>query len=328
MRKIQTLLEAIEPESLGITDAHNHLIRTGGPQVAKDKDFLLNSVENAVIELESYFNAGGRTIVDMMPLSYGRNVEMLIEVAKKTKVKIIACTGFVNWALYESSPYWLKDCPAEKIGKLLADEITEGMDAYGYMAPIIKRTKARAGVIKVGTGYQNIDSFQHKMLVAAAIAHKMTGASISVHTEMGTMCIELVEILKSNGVKPENVIISHTFRNPDLGYQKELAETGVYLVQDGPSRVKYFPESMSIETILKMLEWGHGNQLLLAGDMARRSYWPTLGGGPGFTYVLKKFIPRLRKIGVSEKDIENMLINNAREALSIEINKKQECSAK
>jgi len=47
MKKIQTLLEAIEPENLGITDVHNHLIRTGEPQVAKDKDFLLDSAGNA-----------------------------------------------------------------------------------------------------------------------------------------------------------------------------------------------------------------------------------------------------------------------------------------
>ncbi len=191
------------------------------------------------------------------------------------------------------------------------------MDAYSYMAPIIKRTRAKAGVIKVATGYQNINDFQYKMLVASAIAHKMTGAPITVHTEKGTMGIELVEILKNEGVEPNRIIISHTFRNPDLGYQRELAETGVYLVQDGPSRVKYYPESMTIETIQRMLGWGHGKQLLLAGDLARRSYWPTWGGGPGFTYILKKFIPRLIKIGVSGKDIENMLVNNAREAFGI-----------
>lgn len=51
MKKIQTLLEAIETEDLGIADVHNHLIRTGGPQVAKDKDFLLDSVGNACQEL-------------------------------------------------------------------------------------------------------------------------------------------------------------------------------------------------------------------------------------------------------------------------------------
>ncbi|MBT9150799.1 MAG: Phosphotriesterase homology protein [candidate division WS2 bacterium] len=317
MKKIQTLLETIEPENLGITDAHNHLIRTGGPQVAKDKDFLLDSVENACQELDSFFQSGGRAMVDMMPLSYGRNREMLIEVAEKTQIKIIACTGFVDWALYESSPYWLQDCSIEKIGELLAEEILKGMDAYSYMAPIIKRTRAKAGVIKVATGYQNINDFQYKMLVASAIAHKMTGAPITVHTEIGTMGIELVEILKNEGVEPNRIIISHTFRNPDLGYQRELAETGVYLVQDGPSRVKYYPESMTIETIQRMLGWGHGKQLLLAGDLARRSYWPTWGGGPGFTYILKKFIPRLIKIGVSGKDIENMLVNNAREAFGI-----------
>ncbi len=321
MEKIQTLLEVIKAEDLGVTDVHNHLIRTGGPQVAKDKDFLLDSVGNACQELDNYFQAGGRAIVDIMPLRCGRNVEMLMAIAKKTSVKIIASTGFIDWALYESSLHWLKDCSLEKIGKLLAEEILQGMDIYNYMAPVIKRTRAKAGVIKVGTGYQNINDFQHKMLIASALAHKMTGVPISVHTEMGTMGIELIKILRSEGVEPNRIMISHTFRNPDLDYQRDLARTGVYLVQDGPSRVKYYPESMSIETILKMLEWGYGSQLLLAGDMARRSYWPTFGGGPGFTYILEKFISRLKQFGVSEKEIEYMLINNARKALSMKMNK-------
>ena len=35
-------------------------------------------------------------------------------------------------------------------------------------------------------------------------------------------------------------------------------------------------------------------------DLARRSYWPSLGGGPGLTYLLERFVPRLEAAGLGE----------------------------
>ena len=39
-------------------------------------------------------------------------------------------------------------------------------------------------------------------------------------------------------------------------------------------------------------------------------------GGPGYDYLLRVFVPMLRGAGVSERDLEIMLIENPRRALA------------
>src|SRR5262249_52555058 len=152
---------------------------------------------------------------------------------------------------------------------------------------------------------------------AAAAAHRTTGAPISAHTEFGTCVLELVEILSRERVEPEAVIVAHTFHNPDPFYQRDIAQTGIYLVQDGPGRVKYFPESNTISQIERFLADGFGGQLLFAGDHSRRSYWKAYDGGPGFDYIPSSFVPKLIRAGIPESAVRAMLVDNAARAFRL-----------
>ena len=122
--------------------------------------------------------------------------------------------------------------------------------------------------------------------------------------------MELIELFLHEGVLPESIIVAHTFLNPDQSYQHDLAQSGVYLIQDGPGRIKYYPESQTIMQIEKFLSDGFEGQLLFAGDCSKASYWKAFGGGPGFSYILSRFIPRLKKAGIPNSAIQAMLIDN------------------
>lgn len=137
-----------------------------------------------------------------------------------------------------------------------------------------------------------------------------TGAPISVPTERGTCVLELLDLLFREGVGPESILIAHTFLNPDPTYQQELAQAGVFLIQDGPGRIKYYPESQTVAQIEAFLSSGFGGQLLLAGDCSRASYWKSYGGGPGYSYILSRFVPRLKRAGIPEVAIRQMLVDN------------------
>lgn len=315
--KVQTVLGPISAKDLGTTDAHTHLIRLGGPLVDASRDFLLDSVENGVAELQSFHDVGGAAVVDMTPSVPGRDLGLLAEIASRSKTNVIASTGFVDWALYPGTRQWIETSSVDEIGKLIAAEVTEGCDANNYAGPLIRRTSHCAGVIKVATGYQVITPFQKKTIQAAAIAHLMTGAAISAHTESGTCVPELVKLLTGENVEPESIIVAHTFHNPDPWYQSDIAQTGIYLVQDGPGRIKYFPESNTIEQIERFLADGFGDQLLFAGDHSRRSYWKSYGGGPGFDYILNSFIPKLVRLGIAESAIRQMLVDNPARAFRL-----------
>jgi len=71
-----------------------------------------------------------------------------------------------------------------------------------------------------------------------------------------------------------------------------------------------------VELISKMVEAGFSEQILLGGDMGRRTYFKSYGGGPGYVYILERFIPRLREEGIAEEDIDSFLINNPKRAFA------------
>ncbi|MFP6837554.1 MAG: hypothetical protein VB948_15775 [Pseudomonadales bacterium] len=317
MLQIQTVLGKIPAHTLGATDAHTHLFRSAGPLVDSDTEFLLDSVDYAVQELQLYRDAGGSAVVEVTPCAPGRNADVLGRISETSGIHVVATTGFVDWALYPGGQLWLESASIEELAALLVAETREGMDLNNYSAPQIRRSKHCAGVIKVTTGYQVITPLQKKILEASANAHLQTGMPITVHTEKGTVGLELIDYLAKFKVDPEAIMLAHTFLNPDPVYQHDLAQTGAYLIQDGPGRVKYFPESNTIDQIRRFVEDGFRGQLLFAGDHSKRSYWKAWGGGMGFDYIPATFVPRLHRAGIPPEVTNAMLVDNAARAMRI-----------
>ena len=232
---------------------------------------------------------------------------------------VIGCTGVHKESYYLDS-HWRFHYSIEEIAGLWEAEVNVGMEKSAYEGPIVIRSSARAGIIKVGSDYQNIAKQTKRAFEAAALVHLKTGVPILTHSELGTMMLEQIELLRSYGVAPKHVIISHGDRNPDWLVHRDVAQTGAYIEYDCPGRVKYFPESTIVELLQKIFDLSLGNHILLGGDNARRSYWKSYGGGPGVAYILRSFIPRLRAEGFSEEHIQQLLVKNAAAAFAFSSN--------
>ncbi|MGE5601570.1 MAG: phosphotriesterase [Nitrososphaerales archaeon] len=319
MSVVRTILGDIAPEQLGVTDAHEHLIRVGGGEVAHGgEDMRLPSVEKAVEETRSFLTAGGKAIVDTAPCSLGRDIRKLLEVNAQVDAHIIASTGFQEGMLYDNAVHWVARYSVEQIAELLIADIEEGIDIHDYMGPIVQRSSARAGAIKVGTGYGMISPFEEKIIHAAALAHCATGAVLNTHTRAGTMALEQAQLLIRHGVPPERIMLGHAQRNPDLWYHKKIAALGISFMYDGGYRVKYYPDSTRVELIRGMIGAGHQKQITLGGDAGKKSYQKAYGSGTGFDYDLTVFVPRLREEGIPEDAIEDMLVNNPARLFALE----------
>lgn len=306
----RTVLGDIAVQNLGSTNAHEHLAIRNGLITLQHPDYRLDDPQRAIEEVADFREAGGRTIVDTAPCGIGRDVETLLAVARATGVHVIASTGFHKDNYYLDS-HWRFHYSVEEIATLWQAEVEEGIEVSGYEGPLVKRSAAKAGLIKVASDYQNISKQSRKAFEAAGLTHARTGAPVLTHTEVGTMILEQIRLLEDNGVAPQHVIISHADRNPDWFVHRDAAQTGAHLEYDCPGRVKYFPESTIVELLRKMFELGLGSQLLLGGDNARRSYWKAYGGGPGMAYIWRTFVPRLLREGFSEAEIRRVLVANA-----------------
>ncbi len=59
-----------------------------------------------------------------------------------------------------------------------------------------------------------------------------------------------------------------------------------------------------------LIDGGYEKQIMISGDMGRRSYLKAYGGGPGFEFLLKKFVPRLKEEGWDPALIDRVFITN------------------
>ncbi|WP_217303031.1 phosphotriesterase [Clostridium sp. 001] len=324
MKIIRTVLGDILPEEMGVTDSHDHLIRSGGPEVDEDPSFLMDSVPSAIKEFSSFADAGGKTMVCMDPIGCGRNVKSMLKVAEAVKDRghIIMTTGFHKGIRYDKRTSWLATVNIDKIVEMMVAEIEVGMDIHSYNGPVVERTKARAGLIKAGTGYRLISKLEQKALEVAALTQQETGCAISVHVDLGTMAWEVARLLKAYGANTDKVILCHLQRNPDIYYYEKVLNEGVNICFDGPNKVKYAPDSLLAENMISLVNKGYGKQLLLSMDAGFMdglwSYMEDEGMANGIDYMLTRFVPLLKQIGMEDKALNYILKDNPARIFAID----------
>lgn len=311
---IRTLLADIDPDDLGPCYAHEHIIIDPSFVTYANSDFLLDQVENAVTELTQFRMDGGRALVDNMPCDCGRNVRKLADISKRSGVHIVACTG-LHLPKYYDPGHWSWHYSDEQLVELFVAEIDKGIDANDYTGPIVKRTKFRAGAMKVATGVAGFTERDERMFQIAAEVHKQTGCPIVTHTERGMGAIEQAQFLVGHGVEPGKIVISHIDQRPDFPYHQDLFQMGVRGVFTSAVRWKIGHRNQTYELLLRLAP-DHASQILVGMNADRRLFWRTYAEGPGLSYLLVDFWGILAQSGFSREHWEMFLVTNPRESFS------------
>ncbi|MBE7537326.1 MAG: hypothetical protein HS122_02785 [Opitutaceae bacterium] len=306
---IETTLGPLPKERLGRINAHEHLFIDSGQIVVKEPDFRLDSVDCAIKDVVDWREAGGGAIVDTMPVSSGRNVGKLIKVSEATGIPVIVASGFHKGAFYWPD-HWRGHYSEDELTELIAAEVEQGCDLNEYQGPIVKRCRVKAGAMKVAGNCNHLDDITRRLIRVIGRVHQRTGCPVFAHTESGLECFEIVQRLNDAGVPSARILICHMDRNADYWLHRKLARTGVLLEYDTPSRFKYQPECVVIRLMREMIDGGFLDRLTLGGDLARRSYLKSYGGGPGYAYLLTHFTARLREEGFSEHELNAIWIDN------------------
>lgn len=296
MGKARTVLGDIDAADLGFTYPHEHLW-CSPPASQPDRDLELTTYESSLYELQLFKAVGGGTVVDGSPLDYGRNGAMLKRLAIDSGVNVLGLTGFNKHVYY---PKWVDIVPVEFLVERMVKDITEGMDG----------SDARAGLIKGGSWYNVVHPLERKTTIAVARAALKTGAPVWLHTEAGTMGMEMLDILEAEGLPLDRVCVGHSDRNADPYYHLQLLERGAYVEFDGPGKVKYYPDSVRVELVRSVVDHGYADKLLISGDMGRKSYLEGYGGGPGFRFIKTVFAPRLVDEGIPESVVHQVFHQN------------------
>lgn len=313
MTVVRTILGDIAPAELGVTYSHEHLYI--GPSRAVDRfpHLLLDDVDAMVRELAAPVGLGLRAVVDAMPADGGRDVLALAEISNRARIHVIAATG-LHHDRYYGPGHWSERISVDELADLFVADILDGIDAFDYAAPIVRRTEHRAGVIKVAGSQGGPSARDRRVFEAAAIAHRRTGAPILTHCEHGTGALEQLAVLGGLGVAAERVILSHTDKVVDAGYHREILSTGAFLEYDQSFRGDGPDGTLAL--VQTMVADGLADQIVLGHDAARRTYLGVFGGAPGLGWLLGDFSALMLERGIPQATVAAFFVDNPARAFA------------
>ena len=299
---VNSVLGPISYETLGITDAHNHLWIDFIPGAAPGSP-VLNQKQVILHELDFYRQAGGKTILDCQPGGCGRNGNHLAELSQKSGIQIVACTGFHRKIYYAPDTKFWSWSTEDAVQYFLNElSICLGETAAGPVS-------VKAGFIKIALEAE-IDETPAPALEAAAIAAAESGAMIEIHTEKGASALEALAYFQNLGVRSRSIVLCHMDKRADMGLHRELAHSGVLLEYDTFYRPKYLPEQNVWPLIDKMLGEGLETSLAFATDRTEPGMVVSMGKGSGLAGLPGDICHRLQQRGIQESVIRQLLGDN------------------
>ncbi len=323
MAEIPTAGGPVDSGALGRTLIHEHVfVMTTEVQANFKTDWdEASNVADAVEKLTALKAAGIDTIADPTVIGLGRYIPRIVDIAKQVEINIIVATGVYTYA---DVPMYFRlrgpflpglDRPDPMVDMFVTD-ITEG----------IADTGVRAAFLKCAIDEPGMTPGVERVLRAVAKAHLRTGAPVMVHTHPGTRRgLEVHEILQQEGVSPSSVCLAHSGDSPDADHLSELAEHGYLLGMDRFGVDAYLPFEQRVGVVAELVKRGYADRMALAHDASCYFDWVEpqfLEAAPNwnFLHISKDVLPRLRELGVSEEQIDTMLIDNPRRWFETAVN--------
>lgn len=299
-------------------------------------------------EVKAFQDAGGQTIVDVTPYGMSHDPARLRRFAIRTGLNIVMGTGWYRW------PFQPRDIAAKSIDELadqMASDVVRG-NAQGIRAGIIGEIPVDSRSIRIdensfpsdaevaarsGAARRRLlalpvdqrdkldpasiyDPAELKVLAAAARASRRTGAALTIHGV--DPFIGYLGIVEREGGDLSRTIISHAdyiLADPVL-LQKALSR-GVVLEAD--YRLQYYAGQGPVgdaDALVGGIAWavahGHRDQILLSLDLCNKQGLVHYGGG-GYATLHRYILPKLKSAGLSDADIQQILVANPRRLLTL-----------
>lgn len=293
MKQVQTVLGPIAAGDLGLTLSHEHLLTH--PSGVEDPDLILDDPTAAAAELAVFRAAGGRAVLEVSPVDYGRDLGGLVALSRETGVHIVAATGLHK---EEWSGRYTSRLDEDELTAMFTTELRDGVDGV------------RPGVIKIGSSGERITDGERKVFAAAARTQQSTGAAITTHTEAGRLALDQLDLLLRAGADPERIVIGHLDRLLDIEYHAAVLRKGANVAYDQVGKPKYASDRDRAAALAELVGRGYGAKLLISGDLGRRSYWRTHGGAPGLDYIPRTFLAVLAAAGLTPAQAEALVVDN------------------
>jgi phosphotriesterase-related protein len=272
----------------------------------------LDDEELAIAELKPVAAHGGRTVVDPTCKGIGRDPLALQRISRATGLNIVMGGGYY---LQSSHPAEVAGMSASEIADGIVREALEGVDGTG----------ARIGLIgEIGVS-SDFTPDEQKSLRGAAAAQRRTGLPLMVHLPgWFRLAHQVLDMVEQEGGDIRHTVLCHM--NPswfDTEYQFALARRGAIIEYDmvgmdfwyADQGVQCPSEEDNAKGIKGLIDAGFGDRIVVSQDVFLKMML-TRYGGFGYAYIQKHFLARLKRHGVTDAEIDTLMVDNPRRAFS------------
>jgi phosphotriesterase-related protein len=323
MASVETVKGQIDAGELGTTLIHEHLINADEAVHAQWHQVpTLGTLDEELVEAGGELDAaveaanaavglGVKTIADPTAMFLGRDVAFMREVSERSSLQVVPCTGIYT---YDYLPQFFVLRDADAMADLFVADIEEG----------IQGTEIKAAFIKCAADEPGVTENVEKVHRAAARASVRTGAPVMAHSRPASETApRQIEIFEEEGADLSRVQIAHTGDTDDLDYIERLLDKGVWIGMDRFGLPLFLPDEKRIPTVLTLLERGYAERMFLSADSCATIDWypfevaeQLIEAGMVKDWNIKKVpeqvIPELREKGMTEEQLETMMVSNAR----------------
>ena len=269
----------------------------------------------SIEEVQQFRDLGGETVVDPTTLGLSRDPEALQTISRRTGLNIVMGTGFY---LENSHPVYVKSMSDQDVADLIINDVGGGEIVPSVCAGLI----GEIGVSK------DFSQEERKVLRGAARASASTSVPLMVHLPgWERLAHEVLDIVEKEGADLRHTVLCHM--NPslrDFKYQTSLADRGAFIEYDMIGMDFFYADQQAqspsdeenAEAIKRLIDAGYVKQLLLSQDVFLKMML-TRYGGFGYGYILRYFVPRLKRHGVSQEQISELLVQNPRRVFAFNV---------
>jgi phosphotriesterase-related protein len=216
-----------------------------------------------------------------------------------------------GYYVHGSHPAWIEDATEGAIVDAIVADLTDG----------VGRERIRAGFIgEIGCSWP-MTSRERRVLRAAGVAQKVTGAPLMVHPGRDPAAPDdILRELTDVGADLARTTICHlerTVRGPDQ--LVDLARRGIWLSLDCFGlETAFYPLNPAVAMpndggrlalAEAVIAAGFGDRLLLAQDICQKHRLAAFGGH-GYDHLLRDVVPMLVARGHSPVDVDHLVRDN------------------
>ena len=308
------MLGPVDAAALGRTLMHEHVfvltadVQRNYPEEWGDEDAR---VADAITRLRELPEHGIGTIVDVTVIGQGRDIPRVKRIAEQVPgLNIVVATGCYT---FDEVPLFFWRRPRSAMTEFFVRDITEGIAGTGV----------KAGMLKCAVDAKGLTAGVERVLRSVARAHAATNTPVTIHTHaVGKHGPAILEVLRQEGADLGRVVLGHSgdlVTDPD--YLEKMADAGFTLGMDrfGIDHFATFEQRSAL--VVELCRRGLADRMVLSHDTCCYIDWFAPGSLDDlkhwhYLHVSQDVVPYLRDHGVTDEEIDTMLVKNPARVLS------------